>query len=156
MRLTEKRVVNIVEYLVRHLLHQGEPLGDGKRIIGQLVAQGYQLSEIQEAFAWIFREKDIIDIEQSKDRIYQGIRVFSSKEEMRFSQCFREELLRLLSSGLISQGEMEAIILAGVRLDRPEIDLKDLAPLLKGSVSEPERLALILTRAGSEPPQLLH
>jgi len=154
--LPEKRVAYIVEYLVRHLLHQGEPLGDGEQIIRQLVAQGYQLSEIQAAFAWIFQEQDIIDAEPPKDRIYQGIRVFSPGEERLFSPRCREKMLRLLAEGYINQAEMEEIILAGSKTTLSEIDLKEFVVLLKQVIPDSKRLALLLPVVGGEQPQLLH
>ena len=76
--------------------------------------------------------------------LYQGERVFSPIEVERLSPRFREELMRLLYAGSISQMETERIIVEAIKLNRPNVDYEEFLTLLALVIDDPERVSLMI------------
>lgn len=141
-------MIAIVEDLVRRILHDGEPVGDSGEIVQSLLAQGYDLEEIQQAFAWIFSDQEIISDENSWDQLYMGERVFSPTEAEKLSVTFRSMLMRFYQAHLLTKSEMEKILLEAMACKETVLDEKDLYPILTRVIHENQRLLLMIPQSG--------
>lgn len=148
-------MVAIVEDLVRRILRNGEPVGDGGEMVQNLLKQGYALEDIQKAFAWIFSDEEIISGEAQVEQLYEGWRIFSPVEEKKLSVAFRSMMQYWTSTGQISKSEAEKIFLEAINLERAEIDVVELQHILPHVIKDSNRLLLLLPRT-DEGEHMLH
>jgi uncharacterized protein Smg (DUF494 family) len=146
----DKRMIAIVEDLVRRILREAEPVGNSGEIVQSLLKQGYALDEIQQAFAWIFSDQEIISDEKPHEQLYNGERIFSSAEIGKLSFEFRSSLLRYHQAGLLSKNEMEKVLVEAMVSKEAELGEKDLYSILARIVGENQRLLLMIPQSGGE------
>lgn len=143
----DKRMVAIVEDLVRRILRNGEPVGDSGEIVRNLLKQGYAIEDIQKAFACIFSEEETISGVDVEEQLYDGVRIFSSAEEKKLSPEFRGVVRRLIDEKQITKAEAEKILLEALSIERSEVDVQELQNILPHIVKDANRLMLILPRS---------
>lgn len=140
-------MIAIVEDLVRRILHEGEPVGNSGEIVQTLLKQGYALNEIQQAFAWIFSDQEIISDEYPREHLYMGERVFSPAETEKLSSDFRSSLLRYFQSGLLSKSEMEKVLMEAMMAKEALLEEKDLYVVLTRVIGENHRLLMMIPQS---------
>lgn len=141
------RVFEIVNYVMKQVLHQGDALCSEKQLTQTLVQLGYELEEIEAALKLIYAITDTLKTRTGSKtvlaRITEGYRVFSPLEQERFTMAFRGEVLRLASTNLLTREEIEEILFEAYLLDKKEVGLRELDQLLNKVIQDEERLLVI-------------
>lgn len=142
-----ERVMEIVNYVMKLLIDQGKHFGSEKHLTQELVALGYQLTEIEDALKLLYSMtstlRERIEPGATLGRIHEGFRIFSPSEETRFSLAFRSEVMRMAASEAVTKEEIEMILLEAYLLDSKEIGLKELDQILHKVIKDEERLLII-------------
>lgn len=142
-----ERVIEIVNFVMKQVLDQGETSLSEKRLIEELVDLGYQSDEIKLAFKLIYSISNNLksDPESMGNviRIRHGQRVFSADEQKKLSVSFQGELLRLTNLCLISSEEAEEVLVEAMQSASAEIGLKELDLILHKVINDEERLLMI-------------
>ena len=141
-----ERVMEILNLVLQKIITE-EKKYDEQEIISNLLARGYQMSEIDAAFELIFSVPDMFKVskkseQQKKD---EGHRVFSLLEQVKISYPVQEQLLRFQNQGLIWDSEMEMLLLEAAIADEVEIGLKDLNGLLIKVIKDENRLMMMMS-----------
>lgn len=143
-----ERVVEIVSYVIRQYLTRpfGE-FGPDQAIVAELFRLGYTQQEVETAISLLclipnhFESKvetdDFIDVQN-------GYRVFSPIEKKKFSLSFQGELFRLMNSSLLTNDELEKVIIEALKVESNEVGLKELELILHKVINDEERLLMIL------------
>lgn len=150
--------MEIVNYVMKHVVRQGEnPLSE-KHITEILAGLGYHPHEIDSALKLLSYVSESLKIQGNQLMIEpskQGQRVFSPSEEKRFTLAFRNEVLRLAASGLLTKGEIEELLLEAYLTDHKEVGLRELDLLLHKVIKDEERLLIIAPHLSEEAPSFL-
>jgi len=139
-----RRIVEIINFLIRELLEEGKAVNSDQEIIAMLVSEGYGLDEINVAFVWIFSLEGKIE----KDSLLKGIENRNAKrcltylEKFKLSLAAQGLLIRLIESHLISSYELERILNWVVK--RPEeVALEDVWGIIEKIVDDAVRFTLM-------------
>jgi uncharacterized protein Smg (DUF494 family) len=132
---------------MKQVVHQGDALCSEKQLTQTLVQLGYELEEIEAALKLIYAITDSFKTRTGTKTILaeinEGYRVFSPTEQDRFTMAFRGEILRLTSTNLLSNEEIEEILFEAYLMDKKEVGLRELDQLLNKVIKDEERLLII-------------
>ncbi len=150
-----ERVIEIVNYLMKQVYNQGENSCSEKDLVDSLVQLGYSPNEINVAFRLLYSFPSSIkaDNELKKDEplnLQEGFRIFSPDEQKKLSVACQSEIIRLMSSSLLTLEELELILLEAYQMDSGEIGLKELGNIIHKVITDQERLMMILPPPLSE------
>lgn len=145
------RVFEIVNYVMKQVINQGEMLYSEKQLIQTLVLLGYEREEIETALKLIYSITHGFKTQAGTQpgsqtvfgQINEGYRIFSPSEQKRFTIAFQGEIIRLASSNLLTREEIEEILCEAYLLDKKEVGLHELDQLLYKVIKDEERLLMI-------------
>ena len=154
-----ERVIEIVNFVMKQVLDQGETHCSEKKLIEELMVLGYSTDEIKLAFKLIYSISDNLKSDPesmgSSVSIRHGHRVFSPDEQKKLSVSFQGELLRLTGLQLISSEEAEKVLIEAMQSDSAEIGLKELDLILHKVINDEERLLMINPQFMTQMPSIL-
>ncbi|HKL74569.1 MAG TPA: DUF494 family protein [Halanaerobiales bacterium] len=139
-------VIEIVSLIVKKMLK--DEYIDQEEIITELVDQGYELEDIDEAFALILSDENISEeniwgANENKDIIYN--RIFTFSEKMYLPLKLQGLIYRLIAKNILSPEESEKLITRTVKnVYTGSIQIKDLWSTLQDIVDDKVRLESIL------------
>jgi uncharacterized protein Smg (DUF494 family) len=143
-----ERVIEIVSYVMKQVLFQGESACSERDLVFALVQLGYRPEEIEVAFKLLYSLPNTLKSEVEEIGIpidfKQGFRVFSPSEQKKLTVSCQGEILRLVSNSLLSLGELEKVLAEAFRMDIYEVGIKELELILHKVIEEEERLLMIL------------
>lgn len=143
-----ERVVEIVSYVIRQYLTRpfGE-FGPDQAIVAELFRLGYTQQEVETAISLLCLIPNHFDSKVETDDfidVQNGYRVFSPIEKKKFSLSFQGELFRLMNSSLLTNDELEKVIIEALKVESNEVGLKELELILHKVINDEERLLMIL------------
>lgn len=139
-----KRIIEIINFLVKELLDDRKEVNSDQEIVEMLVNQGYRLEEINMAFALIFSLEGKIE----KNNLGKSIENHDAKRFLTYLEKFKLSLeaqgllICLIESELINSYELERILNWVVK--RPEdVETEDLWKIIEKIVDNPIRFVLM-------------
>lgn len=143
-----ERVVEIVSYVIRQYLTRsfGE-FGPDQAIVAELFRLGYTQQEVETALSLLCLIPNHFDSKVETDdflEVQNGYRVFSPIEKKKFSLSFQGEIFRLMNSSLLTNDELEEVIIEALKVESNEVGLKELELILHKVINDEERLLMIL------------
>ena len=139
-------VIEIVSIIVKKMIK--DEYIDQEEIITELADQGYELEDIDDAFALILSEENvfeenILENNRNSDVIYN--RIFTFSEKMYLPLKLQGLIYRLISNNILSPEESEKLINKTVKnVYSGSIKTKDLWNALKDIIDDEIRLETIL------------
>ncbi len=148
------RVVKIANYVVKYVYKQREPSCTGPELQATLVRSGYEPNEIEAAFRLLHSISGVLKSDETETASLpvRGHRVFSPAELRKISVPCQGEILRLVTTALISQEEMGKILAEALKMENYEVGLKELELILHKVINDEERLLMILVNPGDQVP----
>lgn len=143
-----ERVVEIVSYVIRQYLTRsfGE-FGPDQAIVAELFRLGYTQQEVETALSLLCLIPNHFESKVETDdflEVQNGYRVFSPIEKKKFSLSFQGEIFRLMNSSLLTNDELEEVIIEALKVESNEVGLKELELILHKVINDEERLLMIL------------
>ncbi|MGE5582312.1 MAG: DUF494 family protein [Bacillota bacterium] len=143
-----ERVIEIVSYIMKQVLFQGDISCTERDLIDALVQQGFHPEEIEQAFKLLYSlpntlKSGIQELSELSD-LEDGHRIFSSAEKKKLSLPCQSEILRLVNNDLLSLTELEKVLAEALQMDTNEVGLKELELILHKVIADEERLLMIL------------
>jgi len=147
-----ERVIEIMQYVMKHLLIQGETLNLERELMTSLAGLGYSREEIEMAFRLLHELPDDLRQRRCPDNSFlhtiTGYRIFNSIERSKLSFACQSTIFQLLNSALITKAEVEQVMVELVLMESKEVGLKELELILHKVISDEERLVMILSYPG--------
>ncbi|MEC9488367.1 MAG: DUF494 family protein [Halanaerobium sp.] len=138
-----KQVVEIINYLIKEIINQGDLGLDASRMIEVLLDMGYRAEDIDAAFELIFYSEEIIDL--PSDRPEKGsFRVFSPLEKLVVTPEIQGILLRLQHKKLLYRDEEDQVIQHILSAPFFPVSREDLGFYLAAVIEDEERLREIV------------
>lgn len=142
------RVIKIVNYVMKQVLFQGENVGSERNLVYSLIQLGYHPEEIEIAFRLLSSIpttlKSEIEERGGAIELRKGYRIFSPSEQKKLSTSCQGEIMRLMSSSLLTFSELEKVLTEALQMDIYEVGLKELELILHKVIQEEERLLMLL------------
>ncbi|HBE79205.1 MAG TPA: hypothetical protein DDW65_15750 [Firmicutes bacterium] len=143
-----ERVIEIVSFIMKQVLFQGENICSERDLVDALVQQGFQPEEIERAFKLLYSlpttlKSDIEELAELSD-LEEGHRIFSPTEQKKITVTCQGEILRLFNSSLLSLNELEKVLAEALQMDTSEVGLKELEQILYKVIADEERLLMII------------
>lgn len=142
------RVIEIVNFVMKQVLFQGDNHCSERELVDSLVHLGYTAEEIEVAFKLLHSLPGSLktDIQTVDDliEIKDGYRVFSLAEQNKLSLACQGEIIRLINSSLITSREVEQILAEALQSEVAELGLRELELILHKVINDDERLLMIL------------
>ncbi|HID10671.1 MAG TPA: DUF494 family protein [Candidatus Latescibacteria bacterium] len=123
----QQRILEIVVFLAHELNRRGGELGDIAKLSQDLRLQGYTENEISTALSWLFERLE--EDRGWKGTTYTGVRILHKVERRVLSPEAYGYLLQLRALGLITPGQMEAIIERALMTGASRIGQEDIKAL---------------------------
>ncbi|SJZ63813.1 DUF494 family protein [Selenihalanaerobacter shriftii] len=141
-----ENVIEIVSYLVKRIMHNENIVENEKKLIKNLIDQGYEVDDIDMAFELIFTSSMSSAEKESEDELKfdDARRVLDFKEKFKLSLPVQGALIRLSALSLISNTEVENILEKSLHFRESEIGLKHFWKVLQKVINNPARLSLII------------
>lgn len=139
-------VIEIVSIIVKKMMK--DEYIDQEEIITELVDQGYELEDIDDAFALILSEENILEenvweSNENTDMIYN--RIFTFSEKMYLPLKLQGLIYRLISKNILSPEESEKLITKTLKnVYTGSVKVKDLWNTLQEIIDDEIRLETIL------------
>jgi uncharacterized protein Smg (DUF494 family) len=154
-----ERVIEIVSYIMKQVLFQGENICSERDLVDALVQQGFHSEEIDQAFKLLYSlpnalKADIEELAELSD-IEDGYRILSPIEQKKISVTCQGEILRLFNNALLTLNELERVLAEALRMETNEVGLKDLEQILYKVIRDEERLLMIIPHPVELGPSLL-
>jgi len=139
-----RRIIEIISFLVKELLEEDKDINGEEQLVDALLEQGYNLEEINMAFALIFSlegkiEKNYTDKEQEN---YQAKRFLTILEKTKLTLSAQGLLIRLSEAKLVTPHEIERI-LSWVMQRNEEVNLEDLWYIVEKVIDNDLRFILL-------------
>jgi uncharacterized protein Smg (DUF494 family) len=143
-----ERVIEIVSYIMKQVLFQGDNICSERDLVDALVQQGFRPEEIDQAFKLLYSlpnalKSDIGELSELSDLV-EGHRIFSPAEQKKLSVNCQGEILRLVNSSLLTLNELEKVLAEALQAETNEVGLKDLEQILHKVIVDEERLLMII------------
>ncbi len=150
-----ERVIEIVNYLMKQVYVHGENPCSERDLFDSLVQLGYSPEEINVAFKLLYSFPDTVktsnEIQMDADfDLEDGFRILSPDEQRKLSVVCQGEIIRLMSSSLLTLQELERILFEVSQIDSNEIGLRELETIIHKVIGDAERLMMILPPRLSE------
>ncbi|MGM0437820.1 MAG: DUF494 family protein [Bacillota bacterium] len=139
-------VIEIVSIIVKKMMK--DEYIDQEEIITELVDQGYELEDIDDAFALILSEENILEenvweSNENNNMIYN--RIFTFSEKMYLPLRLQGLIYRLISKNILSPEESEKLITKTLKnVYTGSVKVKDLWNTLQEIIDDEIRLETIL------------
>ena len=144
--LMTNEVIEIVSIIVKKMIK--DEYIDQEEIITDLVDQGYELEDIDEAFALILSEENVLEEKNMVNYNDNGTtynRIFTSSEKMYLPLKLQGLIYRLISNNILSPEESETLITKTVKnVYSGSIETKDLWNALQDIIDDENRFETIL------------
>ncbi len=142
------RVIEIVSFIMKQVLFQGDNLCSERILVDALVQQGFHHEEIEQAFKLLHSlpsalKANIEELEELKG-LEDGHRIFSPTEQKKITVTCQGEILRLLNSSLLTLNELEKVLAEALQMETNEVGLKELEQILYKVIADEERLLMII------------
>jgi uncharacterized protein Smg (DUF494 family) len=143
-----ERVIEIVSYIMKQVLFQGDNICSERDLVDALVQQGFCPEEIEQAFKLLYSlpntlKSEIEELAELSD-LKDGYRIFSPTEQKKLSVTCQGEILRLFNCSLLTLNELEKVLAEALLMDTNEVGLKDLEQILYKVIADEERLLMII------------
>ncbi|HHY47538.1 MAG TPA: DUF494 domain-containing protein [Firmicutes bacterium] len=138
-----ERVMEIVNLLIKLILQDGRLPDSGATLVNDLLARGYEASEIDAAFNLVFSLPDI-SLKPGATESPPPRRVLDAEERMKLSVGAQGALETLSRLGIITVGEMDELLFYLSQIDAVELDLPDIMWLLERVIRDRDRLKMAL------------
>jgi uncharacterized protein Smg (DUF494 family) len=143
-----ERVIEIVSYIMKQVLFQGDNICSVRDLVDALVQQGFNPEEIEQAFKLLYSlpnalKTNVEELSQLSD-IKEGHRIFSPTEQKKLSVTCQGEILRLFNCSLLSLSELEKVLAEALQMETTEVGLKELEQILYKVIGDEERLLMII------------
>jgi len=147
----QDRIMEIVGFLLRKIMESPETATRRSRIIKGLERKGYDRGEIDAAIELVLAVPEIIGSIDSRIGRTElpANRIFSEIEQHKLGVTVRGRLLQYRALGLLTELELEEILIRLLSIEGQEVGLADLHQALRIVVEDSERLLIILP--GIEP-----
>ncbi len=138
-------VIEIVSIIIKKMLK--DEFIDQREVITELIDDGYEVEDIDRAFALILSEENILeeteeDITDNKQINYN--RIFTSSEKMYLPLKLQGLIYRLMLKNVLSANESEKLISRTVKnVYNGSIKTKDLWNTLRDIINDERRLEII-------------
>ncbi len=147
-------VFEIISQLIKELLHKDEVINNEKKLINSLQEKGYNLTDINQAFEFIFSSSQVeeeFEAESINDLAANrqeeiGNRVFNLREKFKFNLYVQGIIIKLSALNLITREELEKVIAKSLRARTEVLDTLEFWKLLKGTIDDDFRLSVIATK----------
>jgi len=143
-----ERVIEIVSFIMKQVLFQGENLCSERLLVDALVQQGFHPEEIDKAFKLLYSLPNVLktDVEELEDLtgLEDGHRIFSPTEQKKLTLTCQGEILRLFNSSLLTLNELEKVLAEALQMEANEVGLKELEQILYKVIADEERLLMII------------
>jgi Protein of unknown function (DUF494). len=143
-----ERVIEIVSYIMKQVLFQGENICSERDLVDALVRQGFRPDEIEQAFKLLYSLPSALktNIEELTElsNIEEGHRIFSPMEQKKLTMNCQDEILRLFNCSLLTLNELEQVLAEALQMETNEVGLKELEQILYKVITDEERLLMIL------------
>jgi uncharacterized protein Smg (DUF494 family) len=154
-----ERVIEIVSYIMKQVLFQGDNICSERDLVDALVQQGFRSEEIEQAFKLLYSlpnalKSDIEELAELSD-LEEGYRILSPIEQKKISVTCQGEILRLFNSSLLTLNEVDRVLAEALRMDTNEVGLKELEQILYKVIRDEERLLMIIPHPVELGPVLL-
>ena len=114
------RVIEIVNYVMKQVLYQGESPCSERELVDSLVQLGYQPEEIVLAFKLLHslprNLKSDVEVLGGLIDTKDGLRVFSQSERKKLSFSCQGEIIRLMNQSLLTMEELENILAEALQM----------------------------------------
>lgn len=142
------RVIEIVNFVMKQVLFQGDNPCSERELVDSLVHLGYTPEEIEVAFKLLYSIPSSLktDVQMVDDlfEIKDGYRVLSQAEQRKLSLTSQGEIIRLINSSLVTSKEVEQILAEVLQSEVQEVGLRELELILHKVINDDERLLMIL------------
>jgi uncharacterized protein Smg (DUF494 family) len=143
-----ERVIEIVSFIMKQVLFQGDAICTERDLVDALVQQGFRPEEIEQAFKLLYSlpttlKSDIEELAELSD-LEEGHRIFSPTEQKKITVTCQGEILRLFNSSLLTLNELEKVLAEALQMDTNEVGLKELEQILYKVIADEERLLMII------------
>ena len=122
--MKEDSVLNILMYIFKHHMQQGETIGALEEVIDELEQIGFSKLAIHDAFAWLDRLADELLVGMTAPRC-QSMRVFSGEERARFTTAAQDYVYYLDQADILNHTNREAVmnLLLDLQVDVVDVSL---------------------------------
>lgn len=146
----QDRVMEIVGLLLRKIMESPESASRRNRIIKGLERRGYERGEIDAAIELVMAVPEILgSINARRGTEPPAYRIFSEYEQYKLGVTVRGRLIQYRALGLLTELELEEVLVHLLSVEGGEVGLADLHQALRKVVGDSERLMIILP--GIEP-----
>jgi Smg protein len=147
-------VFKIISQLVKKLLHEDKPLEDEQELINSLQEEGYELTDISQAFEFVFESSDEVELQEAdQEGDFSNLlsspeekinnRVLTPQEKANLNLNVQGIVVKLIEQNLISEAELEETINQALNRHNVKLDTADYWQVLSDVVIDELRLALI-------------
>jgi len=126
--MQQQRILEIVVFLAHEINRRGGELGDIAKLSRDLRLRGYTENEISTALSWLFERLE--EGRRWEGATYTGVRILHEVERRVFTPEAYGYLLQLRVLGLVTPGQMEAIIERALMTGAGRIDQEDVKALV--------------------------
>lgn len=143
-----KRIVEIINFLVKELLENDNAMVDEESIVQSLMQLGYQIEEINMAFVLIFSLEGRIEKQCLGKTLShpESIRILSVIERSRLTLDAQGLLINLRQENMLTEDELERVI--DVVIHQPEeVDKKRVWEIIEQIVADDKRYVLMTNHA---------
>lgn len=151
------KIVDIVNILMRRYSNPNQVNIDERSLIEMLTDRGFSVSDITEAFEFIFSGEEILGCVRTAGVCSNcnPVRVLNPSESIRFD-IRAQGLLHMLSvTSIATEDEIEMIIQSALSLDKFEVSSPDLLPIIHKTLSRASGDIPLLEYAGEVAASLL-
>jgi uncharacterized protein Smg (DUF494 family) len=143
-----ERVIEIVSYIMKQVLFQGDNICSERDLVDALVQQGFRSEEIEQAFKLLYSlpntlKTHIEELAELSD-LEEGHRIFSPTEQKKLTVTCQGEILRLFNNSLLTLNELEKVLAEALQMETTEVGLKELEQILYKVITDEERLLMII------------
>lgn len=136
-----KQVVEIINYLIKEILTQGDLGLDASEVIKNLLDMGYRPEDIDRAFELIFYTEEIIDLPSDRQGdLQKKFRVLTPIEKQFIIPEVQGVLIKLHHRELLTGSELDRLIYKVISYPYFPVTMVDLGILLKAVAEDESRL----------------
>jgi len=124
-----ERVIAVISIISQYLIEDIDVFDQEMEIVDDLMALGFETSEIEAAFSWIANlSQGIKRGDEALDAEYLGqyVRIFTAEEKRLLTNPARGYLMKLHNLELVNAPLMEEIIDQAILLDTPAVGVEEI------------------------------
>lgn len=132
----QERIRHILTYLVRRMLYSSEEVLDQDVLMDDLMEQGYDEEEIEQALELLASMQNIEVQVRQKARHPRSYRLLAEDERARFDRRSQGLIIELQHFGIVDPEQLEEIIEKSLALNTRRITHHDVLLITTGVVAE--------------------